>query len=350
MKVEEKIKMFNDVFAPKTDDKVLFLIDKPHDEIKDNKKWLERREMAKDWYNIFKKIGKDNDFSVDFKEFKATGIHNTPLPKEIIDNIKKSTLVIAMTEFSASASLANTCRLKGSKTRAVSMPMVEKRMEKTAFRANYEDVQKYAENLKKMLTRAISADVLFSTGDKLFIDLRNRTANADGGSCKKPGFLINFPSGEGYIAPYEGVGDEIKKYGESKTNGILPDNQHGDLIKYKVEKNIITEVLGKGKNVDKRKRFFKEDETHRNIAELGIGCNPKAVTTGNILEDEKVGGLHIAYGSSNHIGGKVTSDTHIDICFPKGLPGAVKSLILNNKDGTKIQIIKDSNLLYNLLK
>jgi len=48
--------------------------------------------------------------------------------------------------------------------------------------------------------------------------------------------------------------------------------------------------------------FFAENDTRRNIAELGIGCNPKAVITGNILEDEKVG-LHIAYGMSSHLGG-----------------------------------------------
>ena len=30
------MKMFNDVFAPKSGEKVLFLIDTPHDNIKDN--------------------------------------------------------------------------------------------------------------------------------------------------------------------------------------------------------------------------------------------------------------------------------------------------------------------------
>ena len=96
--------------------------------------------------------------------------------------------------------------------------------------------------------------------------------------------------------------------------------------------------------------FFEENDTRRNIAELGIGCNPEAVVTGNILEDEKVGGLHIAYGMNTQFGGKVDSDTHIDICFPKGLPAAVQVLTLINKDGLKTELIKDSQLRYDLLR
>ena len=350
MNFDEKKKMFDDVFAPSSGENVLIIIDKPHNNIKDNNKWKDRREMAYEWYESLKKMGNNEGFSVEMFEFDATGIHNTDLPHDIIERITKSDIVIAMTEYSASAPLAGACRIEGSTTRAISMPTVERRMEETAFKANYPDIQIYAENIRKMLTKAISAEVLFSTGDKLFLDLRNRIAHADGGSCKKAGILINFPSGEGYIAPYEGIGDEVNQFGESKTEGILPDNQHGDLLKYKVEKNRIIEVIGPGENADEMRKFFEDDETHRNIAELGIGCNPKAVVTGNILEDEKVGGLHIAYGTSVHTGGRTQSDTHQDICFPKGLPGSAKTLTLNNSDGSKIELITNGNLRYDLLK
>lgn len=350
MNFDEKKKMFDDVFAPSSGENVLILIDKPHNDIEDNNKWKDRREMAYEWYDSLKKIGNIEGFSVEMFEFNATGIHNTDLSQDIVDRIKKSDITIAMTEYSASAPLAGACRIRGSTTRVISMPTVERRMEETAFKANYSDVQIYAENIKEMLNKAIGADVLFSTGDKLFLDLRNRKAHADGGSCKKAGILINFPSGEGYIAPYEGIGDEVDQFGESKTEGILPDNQHGDLLKYKVEKNRIVEVIGSGENANKMRKFFEDDETHKNIAELGIGCNPKAVVTGNILEDEKVGGLHIAYGTSVHTGGRTQSDMHQDICFPKGLPGAAKTLTLNNPDGSKIELITNGELRYDLLK
>ena len=69
MQVEEKIKMFNDVFAPKSGEKVLFLVDMPHDDIKDNKNWSERREMANEWYEIFKDMGNEKKEEMTRKQF-----------------------------------------------------------------------------------------------------------------------------------------------------------------------------------------------------------------------------------------------------------------------------------------
>ena len=96
-------------------------------------------------------------------------------------------------------------------------------------------------------------------------------------------------------------------------------------------------------------KFFAENESRRNIAELGIGCNPKAVITGNVLEDEKVG-LHIAYGMSSHLGGKIDSDMHQDTCYSKGCPVEGITVTLINRDGSKTEIIRDAMLRYELLK
>ena len=95
--------------------------------------------------------------------------------------------------------------------------------------------------------------------------------------------------------------------------------------------------------------FFKEKESRRNIAELGIGCNPSAVVTGNPLEDEKVG-LHIAYGQSSHLGGKIECDMHYDIIHTKGCPVVGITLRLTNKDGTTTEIIRDGSIRYELLE
>jgi leucyl aminopeptidase (aminopeptidase T) len=56
----------------------------------------------------------------------------------------------------------------------------------------------------------------------------------------------------------------------------------------------------------------------RNIAEFGIGLNPKAVLSGNTLEDEKVlGTCHIAFGSNFDFGGRIKSDVHWDAILLK---------------------------------
>ena len=349
MKHEERIKMFKDVFAPKPGEKVLFLVDIPHDNIKDNDKWKECREMAQEWYNTFKEMGAEAGFSVDILEFEASGMHNAPILKEIMDTVCKSNLVIAMTKYSVSSSLLPICYAEESITRCCSMPGVEKRMEKTAFKANYAKVQMYAIAIEHILNDAVGAEVSFSTGDNLYVDLRNRVAKSESGDCTKTGQFINLPFGEGCIAPYEGTTEEINEFGESKTEGIWPVSYDGELVKYIIKNNRIVEIIGDGKKADEMRSFFAENDTRRNIAELGIGCNPKAVVTGNILEDEKVG-LHIAYGMSSHIGGKVKSDMHLDVCYSKDCPVKGTTLTLINKDGSKIELIRDAILRYELLK
>ena len=349
MNRDEKIKLFKDVFAPKTGEKIFFLVDIPHDNIEDNKNWKDRREMARDWYNTFKEMGAEANFSVDWLEYEATGVHNSPIPSETLDMAQKSNLVIAMTEYSASSSLLPITKEEENITRCASMPLVERRMEKTAFKADYILVQKHAVAIKKILDNAIGAEVLFSTDDKLYIDLRNRNAFEEAGDCKKTGQFINFPSGEACKAPYEATKDEINKFGKSKTEGIWPVTYDKELVKYVVKNNRIVDIIGQGRKADEMRSFFNENETRRNIAELGIGCNPKAVVTGNPLEDEKVG-LHIAYGMSTHLGGKVKSDMHFDIIHTKGCPVEGTTVTLINADGKKIELIKDAMLRYDLLK
>lgn len=348
MKLEEKIKMFNNVFAPKSGEKVLFLIDKPHGNIKDNDGWKECREMGKEWYNIFKEMGEGTGFSVDILEFEASGMHNGPIPKEIIDAIQKSNLVIAALEFSISSSLIPICLAKDSITRGTVMRL-ERIMEETAFKANYAEIQRYTTAIEKMLNKAIGAEIAFSTGDHLYIDLRNRVAGSDNGDCSKANQMINFPSGEACKAPYEATPEEASTFGESKTEGILPVSYDEELVKFLIKNNSIVEVIGEGKKADEMCNFFDENNTRRNIAELGIGCNPKAVITGNVALDEKVG-LHIAYGMSTHLNGKVKSDMHQDIVYAKGCPVEGTTLTLINADGLKTELIRNAKLRYDILK
>jgi leucyl aminopeptidase (aminopeptidase T) len=259
-------------------------------------------------------------------------------------------LVIAMTEYSATSTLMKICTAKDTITRCASMPGVEKRMEETGLKADYRKIQKYAIALKKMLDKAVGAKVMFSTGDILYVDLRNRFAGSETGNCSETGQFINFPSGEAFMTPYEAVEDEIEKFGYSKTEGIAPVIHNGECIQYVIRNNEIREVIGDGKKAEEMRAFFAKNDTRRNIAEFTIGCNRKAVVTGNILEDEKAGGLHIAYGTSTFLGGKIQSDMHVDIVYTKGSSVEATTVILINGDGSKTELIEDAMLRYDLLK
>jgi len=349
MRYEDRIKMFKQIFAPTPGEKVLFLADNPHEGKKETDKFKERLEMVQDWYNTFKELGAKEGFTVDMLKYESTGRHNAPLPEVVADAVKKSNLVIAMTEFSPTSTILPISNAEGTITRCASMPGVERSMEETAMSADYAEVNKYARNLERMLDNAIGADISFSTGDKLYLDLRYRNAMHEAGDCTKVGKFINFPSGEALKPPYEATSDEIVEKGESKTEGTWPVYDGNNLMIYKVKNNKITEIIGDGKKADEMRNFFKENDTRRNIAELGIGCNPKAVIMGKILEDEKVG-LHIAYGTSAHLGGKVKSDVHLDIVHAKGCPVEGTTLTLINSDGSKTELIRDAVLRYELVK
>ena len=136
----------------------------------------------------------------------------------------------------------------------------------------------------------------------------------------------------------------------SQTKGFLPVKYENETIRYRIKNNQIQEVLGKGDKKEEMQNFFTMKECRCNIAELGIGCNPNAVVTGNILEDEKVPGLHIAYGMSTHIGGKIPCDMHLDICYPKGAPIEAITLNLIDKKNNKIKLIDQDGLRVDLLE
>lgn len=337
-------KMFFSIFNPKKDEKILLIYDKPNDEIKDNIKWKERRIFIKKWYEFLLKLSKKYHFYVTLDYYDATGMNNKILNASLQNRFGKYNIIIAMTEFSITTTLVGLIKKNPLSIRCASMPMVEKRMETSVLRMDYSDVKRYAQNLKKILQKSDSATIHFSTGDTLYIDLRNRNAGADDGDCSKPGYMINLPSGEGFIAPYEGADDEKVEFGESKTEGILPIYFKDEIIKLNIKKNTIISFDGNKEIISELMNYFNANPFRKNIAELGIGCNPMAIVTGNILEDEKVG-LHIAYGTSSHIGGKITSDVHKDIVYAKGCKIEGETVILHQKN-TDILIITNSELNY----
>ncbi|WP_066501346.1 aminopeptidase [Abyssisolibacter fermentans] len=76
----------------------------------------------------------------------------------------------------------------------------------------------------------------------------------------------------------------------------------------------------------------KEDENVYNIAELGVGLNPKCSFVGLMLEDEGVyGTVHIGIGTNITLGGVVKAKCHYDLIMTKPTIVADGKLLL--KDG-----------------
>ena len=351
-------KLLVDVFAPQPGERVLVMADLPHGDLRDSEAWADRRAMAAEWQSAFQQLGEKRGFTVHaLLKYAATGAHGAALPDEgemdgekvrLEDILSETNIAVALTEYSATAPLIGFMNtLPG--LRAASMPGISRKMEGTALSADYTDVARKSHMLADGLGRAMGAKVRFSTGHEVYFDLRHRKAEADDGQlhADKTGVrLINLPSGEACIAPYEG---ELEGQ-PSKTAGMIPADYGGEQVIYRVRENHIEEIIGDGPKAGEMRDYFAVDEARRNIAELGLGCNDKAVISGSVLEDEKVLGMHWAYGLSQHIGG-VTGPAqfsdpkhvvHQDIVYPKGGSVEIASLAVEYEDGATEEIIKDA--------
>ena len=331
-------KLLIDVFAPSPGETVLVMVDLPHGDMEDTADWKERRDMAETWRQAFPDLGLN---ALPLGTFPETGGNNADLPDKIKvgdadrslpDLLSEVHILLAFTQFSATAPLSRFVK-QFPTLRAASMPGVLKRMEQTALAADYAEVARKVHVLAEHLTRADFADVEFSTGDTFRFDLRYRRGLEDNGRCHADDAhrLINLPSGEAFIVPYEGEKDGDP----SQTQGQIPVTFQGELMTYVVKENQIVDVHGSGPKAADTRAYFNVDRARRNIAELGLGCNDSAIVAGCVLEDEKAG-FHWAFGRSEHLGGTVGPDAfsdpghvvHQDIVYAKGCPHTIARLTL----------------------
>ena len=347
-----------DVFNPLPGEKILVMIDIPQGNAGDNASaWYMRRGMAHRWHATLVEISSTYAFEVlPMLEYPATGAHSGPLPADgkmdgttvqIEDVLGEVNIVLALTEYSATAPLIEATQ-RYPDLRVASMPTVSPSMEETALAANYGEVGRKVRILAEKLDRASGAAVQFSTGHEMFFDLRYRHAEADDGQLhadETGARVINLPSGEAFIVPYEGEKEGIP----STSEGTIPFLCGNDLALLNVEGNRVVNVEGEGGCASGIRDFLAVDDARRNIAELGLGANDRAVVTGNVLEDEKVQGMHWAFGLSEALGGTVGVDDfsdpshalHWDIVYPTGGAIEIASVVLEYEDGSSEEIMQE---------
>ena len=129
-----------------------------------------------------------------------------------------------------------------------------------------------------------------------------------------------------FIAPVEGTANSIFIV-DASFAGI---GKLKNPIKVKVKDGFAINFNGyKAKKLERLLDSVGRDA--KNIAEFGIGTNPKAKISGNILEDEKVAGTcHIALGNNAGFGGKVNVQLHLDGIIKKPTIWIDNKKIINN--------------------
>src|SRR5688500_1466649 len=243
--------LFIDVFNPQPGETAAVFVDLPHGAIADNDAWRERRAMAERWHAALSEFGAERQFNVlPLVSFEATGMNNGQLPERGSQNGgpvtlqeigARTTLLLALTEFSASAPLIGWTK-QFSQLRAASMPKIAPKMESTALAADYRQVARSCERLRARLAAAHSAEIEFSTGDQFVFDFQFRVPEVDDGYLHRDvpdPRLINLPSGEAFTAAYEG-----ERGVPSRTSGVLPVWYEDEIVRLRVNVNRMEEVIG----------------------------------------------------------------------------------------------------------
>jgi leucyl aminopeptidase (aminopeptidase T) len=324
----ELVSLVKHVFRPTAQDEALaFLVDLPDETIPDNPKWEARRTLAGIWAKQLdqekEKIGIN---SVKLFCYKNTHNNNADLPlaawlHEFVTIPSKASdlaeihhtsfnsimsshnLIIALTEFSASAPLKVAARTYH--FRAASMPGFTTEMI-PALRLDFTAITARVNHLKMLLDESEAAEIVFRVGEEnsmiLRVDLRHRLAHSSTGLFHEPGIVGNLPSGEAYIVPYEGE----RENDISRTCGLLPVQFNEEVVVYEVRENRAVSIISYGEVSLRESDRLNREPAYGNIAELGFGVLDDfgLEPIGENLLDEKLG-LHIAFGRSDHFGGQV---------------------------------------------
>jgi len=351
-------KFFQDIFNPQKGEVVTVMHDLPHGDVADNDAWEDRRQMAVDWHDQLAGLADGWGITVSpVVTYAATGGNNADLPATfrmgdeelpLSEVVSRSTIILAMPEFSATAPLYPLAR-SADRLRIASMPGVARSMEETGLSADYHKISEQCKKLEKIFNKAIGAHVEFSSGHECYFDLppANLALIDDGilhperaGSDEA---LSNLPAGETFCVPNENE--------DSKTRGELPEKIGDEVAVYVVENNRIVDVRGSGPEIEALRDKFAADPGWQNIAEFAIGVNDKAKVTGIVLEDEKAG-FHWAYGRSDHFGGKCgvaqfnspENVIHLDIVYAKESPIICQKLDFVFPEGSSQTVIVGGEL------
>ena len=240
---------------------------------------------------------------------------------------------------------------------------------------DYKELQARCAGLTEIFKGAVSVRVTAPGGTDLLVPINGRALMADDGDFSKPGTGGNIPAGGVLISPVVGGsqledsdGKVLEQQGGGFEGTIVYDGSmtfsDGDSIletpiTCKVEKGFVTDISGgaearrllktimeaelrpfvlekEGKLPQGQAGVYKKNA--RNIGELGIGLNPAANITGNMLEDEKAfHTCHFAIGENYD--NDAPSLIHLD--------GVVRepTIVLTYGDGTTRTILENGVLL-----
>ena len=244
----------------------------------------------------------------------------TRLPQEILDDLEKtdvSIFAVKVQRNELQSRMQMTEVVNRRKIRHAHMVNINRRIMLEGMRADFAKVDRISQKVVEMVRKASQIRARTAAGTDLVADL-----NPSYQWLKTSGIISrdkwgNLPGGEVFTTPGEVngkfvidgvVGDYLcAKFGDLKENPLT----------IRIEKNRL--VSAESSNRELRDDFWAYTHTDENsdrVGEFAIGRNIELKDViGEILQDEKYPGVHIAFGNpyGEHTGAKWYSSTHIDV-------------------------------------
>jgi len=203
------------------------------------------------------------------------------------------------------------------KIRHAHMVNIEKKIMLEGMRADFLKVDQLSVKVWEIGTAAKAIRATTAAGTDITADL-----NKDYKWVKTSGIIStnkwgNLPGGEVFTTPGEVNGTFV-------IDGVVGDYlcaKYGDLkatpLTVRVKGNRITEAQSDNKELEQEFwQYTHTDENSDRVGEFAIGTNIGLHSViGNILQDEKLPGIHMAFGNpyGAHTGAQWYSSTHIDV-------------------------------------
>lgn len=203
------------------------------------------------------------------------------------------------------------------KIRHAHMVNITKQIMLDGMRADYDAVDALSLKILSITSKARQVRASTSAGTDITADM-----NPDYKWLKTSGIISqntwgNLPGGEVWTTPEEVNGTFV-------VDGVVGDYlcaKYGDLKEFPltllIRANRLKEAHCANKELEAEFwRYTHTDENSDRVGEFAIGTNiGVSGVIGNILQDEKIPGVHIAFGNpyGDHTGAQWYSSTHIDV-------------------------------------
>jgi len=244
----------------------------------------------------------------------------TTLPQAILDDMESSQVSI----FAAQAQhgelhtrmqmtdVVNRCHI-----RHAHMVNISKEIMTHGMRADFNEVDRITRHVWEAASVAKQIRATTPAGTDIVADMNPHYKWIRTSGIITPLKWGNLPGGETFTAPGEVNGTFV-------VNGVVGDYlcaEYGDLrdqpLTIRIKGNRILDVSSVNKALEKEFwEYTHTDENSDRVGEFAIGTNIGVRhVIGNILQDEKIPGVHIAFGNpyGAHTGAEWYSGTHIDV-------------------------------------